>query len=111
MDKRVLIIGDEKKLQSRMAARAIVDAIKAPKEPVVPRRQFVADLLTMVKGTEFTDEELTQLYIAVRDKCKSKTCCRCGRMAVLIDGDYIYSDGDMSKPKKFRCYLCKDANS
>lgn len=109
MSHREVLKINELKGHIQRTSRAIIEASKgAAKSQVVPRNDFIDDLLTMIIGTDFTDAELERLYVAVRNKARCKTCCKCGHLGVLTDGDYIWADGDMSKPKQYRCYLCKE---
>lgn len=72
----------------------------------VPREQYIKDLARHVEQ-DLNEEERLVLYMALRNKLMSKTCYQCGCMKPIFGGELMWPDGDMSKPKKFKCADCR----
>lgn len=73
----------------------------------VPREQFVADLVRLITTERWSDEELEMIYAAARQKARSKVCFVCGELKPVFGATWLWPDGDMSKPKKFKCADCQ----
>lgn len=95
--------------QIEMEAAEKVLAARNPQEGQVrvKRRTFVDRIIEAVRSAPFTAEELKELKAAVENRFVSKTCFRCGKIKVVVDGELVWPDGDMSKPKRFVCKDCK----
>lgn len=100
----------DKQTMDRIIAHGVVEQLKQKPQQnqQVPREKFIADLVRTLATAEFSEDELIAMYRAVANRARSRTCCVCGRAAVAFEGDYVWTDGDMSKPKLFRCFYCKE---
>jgi hypothetical protein len=80
---------------------------ESTKNAPVPREKMISDLVAWLRKTNFSPEEIHIIYQTVRDRCLSRTCYICGRPKPVFGGEHLWKDGDMSKPKVFRCADCK----
>lgn len=70
------------------------------------RDEMVVDLVKWIATEKWTDEELKAIYMAARNRFRQKTCYSCGELKPDFGGEFIWPDGDMSKPKRFKCADC-----
>jgi hypothetical protein len=83
-------------------------AIMTPTVVVSSERQkLVEDIAALLDRLPMNKEQVALIYEAICRRMISKVCYKCARLRPMIDGVYIWHDGDMSKPKRFVCGECK----
>lgn len=85
-------------------AKAVVQQTKTVS---VPREKTIKDLGEYLRTEKFDEFELNFLHQILRDRCRQKTCYDCGKLQPTFKGELLWPDGDMSKPKRFRCADCR----
>ena len=73
----------------------------------VPRKQVIMDMADLIRKMPLESEDIRVLYTAITNRMTHKTCCKCGKLKLETEGELIWLDGDMSKPKRFVCGDCK----
>lgn len=106
--KKALREKDEEKGQVYATARDLANQInQRAREKGIPRGQFILDLMGILRTYNFTDDEIEQLYKTLRNRVRVTTCYKCVTLKPRLDGEMVWPDGDMSKPKRFICSECK----
>lgn len=82
---------------------------KPPQERPEPSKdQVVHQICDLIRRMPFTSTQLKEIYDSVSGRLISKTCYYCGKVKLQIEGDLVWVDGDMTKPKRFLCADCKE---
>lgn len=76
--------------------------VQKSKEPEHPTKQ----VLDYIRRAPLKAEEMQAIYSAITNRLGHKTCSKCGKIRIAIEGELRWMDGDMSKPKQFVCSLC-----
>lgn len=74
----------------------------------IPVEKVVEDLAQMLSSMHLTSEQAELLYKVIRNRVRSKTCFICGKLKPSYGGELYWPDGDMGKPKRFKCQDCKE---
>jgi len=85
---------------------AIRQVVQQSTHVPVPLRQHIQHTIEVIRRSHLTTEEILGLYQAVTSRMVNKTCFKCGRLKLEIEGAKVWPDGDMSKPKRFMCKDC-----
>ena len=69
-------------------------------------RRFVHETAEAMRRMNLSVPEIRLLYDSICSRLVHKNCQKCGRLKLEIEGRMSWTDGDMSKPKRFICKDC-----
>src|SRR5262245_18178692 len=102
-------INEDKVVRSNLGqiVKGVPDLLDGSVQVSIEREKLCSDMADLIRRLPLSEKQDKILYDAISARYQHRNCYKCLKLKCVLGGEWVYPDGDLSKPKRFVCGECK----